>query len=76
MATTYSDAFLIALRFNGKDAAQNGKNFRQVVVPDWIRDDRFAEGQARAAAEIAAFAPHIVVDGSFLDTARAALPQC
>jgi serine/threonine-protein kinase len=64
---TFTDASVAGLRFNGKSVAQNGANFRLVNVPEGTRDDRASEGRARAAAEIAAFAPHLVVNTGYLD---------
>jgi eukaryotic-like serine/threonine-protein kinase len=63
---SYADLFASKLRFNGKTVAENGESFREVAVPD-DADPGLEEGKARAAAELAAFRPHVVIEGGAAD---------
>jgi serine/threonine protein kinase len=56
-----ADSRFAVLRFNGKSVAENGEAFRQIPRAEVGAPDA-AEANARTAAEIAAFRPHIVLD--------------
>lgn len=65
-----SDAIVSQLRFNGKSVAENGTSFRQIAVP--ASDDARSE-IVRRAPDLAAFAPHVVIDMANGDVALPAI---
>jgi branched-chain amino acid transport system substrate-binding protein len=64
---SYADIVVSSLRWNGRGVIENGDAFRQFAVPDSLSEELDDDDRARFAAEIAAFAPHLVLDGGGLD---------
>ena len=59
---SYSDNVVTALHFNGKSVAANGASFRQFLSAETFDEPNPAEN-ARLAAELSAFAPHVIIGG-------------
>jgi serine/threonine-protein kinase len=57
---SYADAVVTLLSFNGKSAADNGENFKQLVS----HDGRPAAEAAAMVRELVAFRPHVVLDST------------
>jgi serine/threonine-protein kinase len=56
-----ADRYVASVRFNDRSVAENGAAFRSFVVPDHLDADHPLE-RARMAAEVSAFAPHVIFD--------------
>jgi serine/threonine-protein kinase len=59
---SYADNFLSTLRFNGKSVAANRESFRQFLSAETF-DAPNPEEATRLAADMNAFAPHVIIDG-------------
>jgi serine/threonine-protein kinase len=63
---SYAHFYATSLRYNGRAALENGEAFRQILLPDQLSDQLDAPTVRRAADEILALAPHVVVDAGGL----------
>jgi serine/threonine protein kinase/ABC-type branched-subunit amino acid transport system substrate-binding protein len=56
-----ADRYVASLRFNGRSVGENAESFREVLVADAI-DDEDRAATERAAAEVVALRPHVVLE--------------
>ena len=66
---SFADVLGAVLRVNGKSVAENGDRFRQFESPD--KFDPTADDDARTAAQIIEFAPHVILHAADADVAVA-----
>lgn len=59
---SHTDKLISVLRWNGKNAIQNGNLVQQFVVPDELKRKDQPDAIREVADAVAAFAPHLVVD--------------